>query len=582
MNKYWKYIWLLLAFGTLTTLSAEQPAIDFSSSNKQSFDTLAPLTIKYQYLPPSANDFNIDQVVEMSEWKISKDGWISENMTHANYWIGNTPKVTWIKIHIPKQQSSENLTLNHWLELASSGITEAELYVKNATGNWTIESTSRDIDRAKTRFYSFFIDKDKVGGTFFIRAEASDKFHLQLNIKNQYQFASDQSQSNFIYAICYGILLVMALYNFMIGLFLRDKLYFIYAVAIAATLFYQVFAHGHARLFYNFEWSGVNYFLNLFALFITSSAVLFMYYFCNFEQYTPKLAKLIKRFIIFLYCVVFVQIFLPTNLALNLTIILAGPVPVIVLSSSYYAWRQGSRYAGLFCISWTFYLIGGSLWLNYWLGLVPLNPWTEMPLLLGAALESVLLSLGLGYRIKWLRDERQQLAISERHYKKMSMIDPLSLLANRRSFDMVLKRLTNNRSSFGLIMLDIDNFKQFNDNYGHPAGDKVIEKLGAILQATVRENDLAARIGGEEFALLLRSDSLDNIYTIAERVRTTFESTEFRPNNEIVHSSLSIGIAIANPNETIEAVISRADKALYRAKESGRNQTQMAEPPKLT
>lgn len=168
------------------------------------------------------------------------------------------------------------------------------------------------------------------------------------------------------------------------------------------------------------------------------------------------------------------------------------------------------------------------------------------------------------------------LARAHEQINEMTLTDPLSGIANRRAFERALdsmhERAVRNNSCFSLILCDIDFFKKINDNYGHPFGDHVIQQIASQLSAIVRTGDIAARIGGEEFAILVEGSSGSATMAIAERVRNNVETIKFFSQDQTVNVTISIGIA-SFPHNTKdkETIISYADQALYCAKNEGRN-----------
>lgn len=124
-----------------------------------------------------------------------------------------------------------------------------------------------------------------------------------------------------------------------------------------------------------------------------------------------------------------------------------------------------------------------------------------------------------------------------------------------------------------LLMLDIDHFKKVNDTYGHQAGDVVLSNVAGLIRDTLRETDLFARYGGEEFVLLATGTEQDGALILAERLRTLIEGAVFTHGNNWIAVTISIGIGAwdASVKEDFEELIRRADSALYRAKEQGRN-----------
>ena len=158
---------------------------------------------------------------------------------------------------------------------------------------------------------------------------------------------------------------------------------------------------------------------------------------------------------------------------------------------------------------------------------------------------------------------------------EMSTVDELTQLHNRRYFVEALEgefeRAIRYQTEMALIMMDLDFFKKINDTYGHPAGDMVLSKIGEILKAHVRRNDMACRYGGEEFAVILPSITRDITYTVYERFRKVVSEQLFEYESKQFHVTVSIGIAFSNDAELINDLLAHADQALYQAKKTDRN-----------
>lgn len=159
--------------------------------------------------------------------------------------------------------------------------------------------------------------------------------------------------------------------------------------------------------------------------------------------------------------------------------------------------------------------------------------------------------------------------------------DPLTGLANRSTFDA---RLTSSATyfdryarPFSIVALDVDFFKKFNDTWGHEAGDRVLQHVAELLRATVRDVDLPARMGGEEFVVLLPETTLPQAVEAAERIRRTLESRAVIWNGRPLRVTASLGVSACPDCTAVPAeVLAQADAALYRAKDAGRNQVAAA------
>ena len=129
--------------------------------------------------------------------------------------------------------------------------------------------------------------------------------------------------------------------------------------------------------------------------------------------------------------------------------------------------------------------------------------------------------------------------------------------------------------SFSFIMLDIDNFKKFNDTYGHQAGDEVLVKVALEVQKTARETDLTGRYGGEEIGVILRNITSDESVKIAEKIRRAIEKTEFRFDDSVCSVTATLGLAAFPSYMTAESLLHHADEALYKGKRAGRNRVEV-------
>jgi diguanylate cyclase (GGDEF)-like protein len=152
--------------------------------------------------------------------------------------------------------------------------------------------------------------------------------------------------------------------------------------------------------------------------------------------------------------------------------------------------------------------------------------------------------------------------------------DPLTGLPNRRYFDeysTLLARRRRTGDAVAVLMIDIDKFKGLNDTYGHPIGDQVLRSVAGAITAAVRDEDVPARIGGEEFAVLLRNPGPEVALEVGERVRKAVRDLDLADVG-VPGVSVSVGVANASgPDEPIQSLVDRADHALLRAKRAGRD-----------
>jgi len=160
--------------------------------------------------------------------------------------------------------------------------------------------------------------------------------------------------------------------------------------------------------------------------------------------------------------------------------------------------------------------------------------------------------------------------------KKLAITDGLTKLFNSRHFYNQLELETDRSNRYthalALLLLDIDNFKSYNDTYGHLEGDKVLVRLGQTIISCLRSMDSAYRYGGEEFTVILPETKGAEALAVAERIRVAVENESFSPRSDTkVPITISLGVTEFNPKEKIETFVKRADEAMYLSKEEGRN-----------
>jgi diguanylate cyclase (GGDEF)-like protein/PAS domain S-box-containing protein len=154
-------------------------------------------------------------------------------------------------------------------------------------------------------------------------------------------------------------------------------------------------------------------------------------------------------------------------------------------------------------------------------------------------------------------------------------LDPLTDLANRRYVEMNLEGKSDEMSrygwQYGVVMMDIDHFKDVNDSYGHDIGDETLKMIAKTLMHSSRSSDLVGRWGGEEFIAVITNTNMQKVQAIAERYRSLVEQSGLPLGDDTLHVTISAGATIAAPGENLEAVIKRADTLLYESKAAGRN-----------
>ncbi|MEP6620576.1 MAG: diguanylate cyclase [bacterium] len=182
---------------------------------------------------------------------------------------------------------------------------------------------------------------------------------------------------------------------------------------------------------------------------------------------------------------------------------------------------------------------------------------------------------GMRQRVEELESQSRALQESLEREQRLALIDTLTGIPNRLSFTervtQEFKRWNRFHEPFSVAVWDIDHFKAINDSYGHPAGDKVLRIIAQQLAGNVRETDFVARYGGEEFVMVLLGAPVDEAFALVDSLRNKVSELGFHFDRKRITVTVSCGIAPVQADDSLEKVMERADKALYQAKEQGRN-----------
>ncbi|MGJ8691509.1 MAG: sensor domain-containing diguanylate cyclase [Thalassotalea sp.] len=256
----------------------------------------------------------------------------------------------------------------------------------------------------------------------------------------------------------------------------------------------------------------------------------------------------------------------------------------------------------LFTLAWLIY--GSAILIQFALrqvGIVPHQPLTIYTGAIGAMFEMCLLATSMGLRLRELVKDhnkiqkayvdhlelfseklQQQVTVktheleqAKKHAELEARTDTLTQLFNRRAFNemapKMVKIAARNKKVLTTIIIDIDYFKLINDNYGHDCGDEVLSVIANTLKTTLRENDLLARMGGEEFAIMTISENDNNAIDFCQRIRQSIEQQEINVADKIITITVSLGVFCTEGEHNIDTLLHYADKALYLSKANGRN-----------
>ena len=194
----------------------------------------------------------------------------------------------------------------------------------------------------------------------------------------------------------------------------------------------------------------------------------------------------------------------------------------------------------------------------------------------GAAMQDTITELK--QQVERSAEDSRRLKLEMNELKTQALTDPLTGLLNRRglldTWSDLMARERDTKALWAAVLFDVDHFKKVNDMYGHLFGDQVLRSVASSIRERTRESDLVARLGGEEFLVLLPGMKLSQAASVAEAIRTLIERDELRCNvkaGSTAKVTISGGVTLRRPSDTLDSLIARADHAMYQAKDRGRN-----------
>ncbi len=407
----------------------------------------------------------------------------------------------------------------------------------------------------------------------FIRVATSDPLVTPVYLLDEGQKNHLLELQNYTYAFVYGYLIALMLYNIILAVAIGNTSGLFYSLYLGCFLLMNLSYTGHGFRWIWPEATELQRWSPPLTMIIYGSAgLLFANHFLGFIQHHPRIFKSSMALSVAAMGMLALSFTLDAQvLGLLTAFAFAATLTLALLALGIFAYLKRLPTARYFLVAAIAGIAGaGMTTITVW-GLIPYSQLGYRAVEIGMLMEATLLALALAAKLRLSEKERQEA-------KYLAEIDPLTGLNNRRAFYRQAHKLWELAAQQGYtlsaVVIDIDHFKQLNDTHGHACGDQVLKLLAATISAQVRKGDIAVRWGGEEFIILLNRTSLDEASQLAERLRRSIEDMEIEQ-LEADHSfTISLGVAeMLDKDAGVDDLIKRSDKALYRAKASGRNRT---------
>jgi len=405
----------------------------------------------------------------------------------------------------------------------------------------------------------------------FVRVETPDPMVVPITLLSPDASHSRQMQQEFSYGIVYGFLLALMAYNAILYFSLRSTRYLLYWLYLAMFVAMNVAYTGYG---YAWLWPGSlawQQWSNPLLIFLYGvSGLVFAIRFLELRVNFPRVRKAVIAFCAG-FGVLLAAAFLlgSQKVALLVAFWFIFLFTGVMLFLGVLSVRAGQKPARYFLIAAVTAMVGSLLTtLSTW-GFIPHNSWTFRAVEIGMLLDATLLALALGYQFRVGQEERLRA-------ERLAQLDPLTGLNNRRAFydktSPLWSQAIRHAHATSVMLIDIDRFKQINDIHGHAHGDAVLKAVAGILKMAIREEDILARWGGEEFIVFLPETDREEGLALAERLRAAVANLRVPSESGATMVTASIGIAQAEHEHfTLDALIAAADECLYQAKHQGRN-----------
>ena len=492
-----------------------------------------------------------------------------------NFGIGSKP--AWIHFRVANETTG---SLPRRLAIENAWLDQVDVYFRHG-GKTVADFHAGDrqafaLRPVDSRYYEFDYAFAPGVSDVFVRVQTPDPMLVPMYLRSPEQVRARTTEQYYGYGFLYGFLFALLAYNVMLYAGMRHLRYILYSLYLGIFLLLNVAYTGHG-----FQWiwpthTGWAQWSNpVLMVLYGACGLIFALRFLDTREHFPRVHKAVLGFLGVVGLLLLLAVWFDSQqaallVAFTFIFLFTG----IMLAMGVMAVRYGQKAAKFFLLAAFSAMVGAAVTALSVLGFIPFNNWTFHAVDVGMLLEATLLALALTYQF---RVSQTELLRAE----QLAMLDPLTGVNNRRAFYDITTPIWNielrHNHNLSVVLLDLDYFKRVNDVHGHACGDEFLVAVANLLKKSVRDQDVIARWGGEEFILLLPETDLEEAAGLAERLRNAIAGMRLHRDGAEVGITASFGVAQRSANQrSLDALISTADDYLYQAKDLGRNRVSHA------
>lgn len=531
-----------------------------------------PIGRDTSFLVEQAGPLDLDQAITAQR----DGGFFLARSAVLNFGIGSRP--AWIHFTIDNPTAAP---LQRRLAIENAWLDSVQIAIRHG-GSIRFSDHVGDVQafsqrRISSRYFVFDPLFEPGTSDIFIRVETPDPMVVPIYLMDSEQSRIQEAQQELSYGLVYGFLLALIAYNAILAASFRSSRYLFYSLYLTMFVLMNIAYTGHGFAWIWPESLGWQQWSNPVLMMLYGiSGLLFANRFLDVRNHFPRVRKAIIA-----YCLVFggafaaAALFGDQRIALLLAFVFVFLFTLIMLLLGVLSVHSGQKPARYFLLASIAGMSGAVLTtLSTW-GFIPFSIWAFRAVELGMMLDATLLALALSHQFRMLQEAKLSA-------EQLAHLDPLTGLNNRRSFYEKAEPLWSTARRKGrdasVISIDIDLFKQINDSHGHVHGDDTLTAIAAVLTRSIRQGDVLARWGGEEFIVFMPETNLQEAVALAERLRAAIAQTRIAHARGETVVTASFGVAQKDAaHVTLDALISAADDYLYQSKQQGRNR--VSHPP---